>query len=273
MEPVTRVFRTRTVIRPVYRGTVAIFLLVIAAAMAPAPMQAAECLSLREPHRLTFAGTLSYRIFPGPPNYEDVRKGDAPEPAYIVKLGEPICVTGDEFLDANEKIEQIQVFPESEHIGRGVETDLRRLVGQRVKVEGTSAFGRHTAHHHAPLQLRLTRVLLASDPTEAYGTPMTTVQAFYLALGAGSGDEAARFVTPAMRTSGPLSASALTRFYGTLIEPITLLELVRIHADEYRARYTYVAQSSGRCNGEAVVRTTVLNGMNLIDSVRALRGC
>jgi hypothetical protein len=42
---------------------------------------------------------LNYRIFAGPPNYEDVRKGDTPEPIYILTLAEPICASRDEFVD------------------------------------------------------------------------------------------------------------------------------------------------------------------------------
>jgi hypothetical protein len=46
--------------------------------------------------------------------------------------------------------------------------------------------------------------MTAFDPTEAYGTAMTTVQAFYLALAAGNGDEAARFVIPQKRIEYPI---------------------------------------------------------------------
>jgi hypothetical protein len=31
--------------------------------------------------------------------------------------------------------------------------------------------------------------------------------------------------------------------------------------------------TAGRCNGEAVVRTTKVNGMNLIESIRAVGDC
>lgn len=49
-----------------------------------------------------FEGLLSHHIFPGPPGYEDVRKGEQPEPAYIVTLSQSVCVRadGDEFLES-----------------------------------------------------------------------------------------------------------------------------------------------------------------------------
>ena len=78
----------------------------------------AACIDLKKTDTLSFEGTLNYRIFPGPPNYEDVRKGDTPEPTYIHKLEEPVCATGDEFVDQNVKFDRIQIFPESGKAGQ-----------------------------------------------------------------------------------------------------------------------------------------------------------
>ena len=102
---------------------------------------------------------------------------------------------------------------------------------------------------------------------------MTTVQGFYLALSAGNGEEAVKFVVPEKRSSGPLSAIAIRNFYSNLVEPLTLIDVVPTRPDEYRVRYTDVAPSRGRCDGEALVRTTKLNGLNLIDSIKAISGC
>lgn len=147
------------------------------------------------------------------------------------------------------------------------------MVGRRVRVEGKSAFGAHTGHHHAPLLLPITQITSASDPTEAYGTAMTTVQAFYLALAAGSGDEAVRFVIPQKRAVGPLSASAITSFYRNLTEPLTLIDVVPISSNEFRVRYYFVAREHRRCDGVAIVRTTKIRGENLIASIKAINGC
>jgi hypothetical protein len=62
----------------------------------------AACLDVRQTQPLVFKGSLSRPVFPGPPNYEDVKKGDKPERAYIIKLDAPICATGDEFLDSSQ---------------------------------------------------------------------------------------------------------------------------------------------------------------------------
>jgi hypothetical protein len=232
----------------------------------------AACLDLSG--SVALEGALTFHIFGGPPYNGGVRLGDTPEPSYILQLDQPVCVSGDDFIDPNAKIDRVQVFPDASSANASaLSNDLRRLVGQRVRVEGKSAFGAHTGHHHAPLLLPVTSVERSSDPTEAYGTAMTTVQAFYLALAAGSGEEAARFVIPGKRASGPLSAKAITGFYGNMDEPLTLIDVVRSQSDEFRVRYTFVARAPRRCDGVAIVRTTQIGNENFIASIKALNGC
>jgi hypothetical protein len=240
-----------------------------------APEANAACIDLKQANKLSFEGMLTYRIFAGPPNYEDVRKGDAPEPTYILTLTEPICASGDEFVDPNDKFDQVQIFPGSSDkaAAHALSRDLRRLVGKRVVVEGASPFGAHTGHHHAPLVLPITRISVASDPAESYGTAMTTVQAFYAALGAGNGEEAVKFVIPNKRSSGPLSATAISKFYGSLADPLTVVDVVAVRSGEYRVRYRYVAPGPRRCDGESIVRTIKVGGSNLIESIKAVSGC
>jgi len=248
-------------------------LLVYCLAFATAGAAKAACIDLKETNTFSFHGTLSYQIFAGPPNYEDVRKGDAPEATYLLKLDEPICATGDDFLNPSERIDKVQVYPaDAGAVGRFLSRDLRRFVGKRVVVDGNSAFGAHTGHHHASLLLPITNIAIPFDSTMAYGTAMTTVQAFYMALGAAHGEEASKFVVPEKRTSGAFSPSAITNFYGKLIFPLTLIDILPAGSEQYRVRYSYVA-ATGRCNGEAVVRTTKVNGMNLIESIRAVGDC
>jgi hypothetical protein len=110
----------------------------------------AACIDVKQTRSFSFEGLLLYSIFPGPPNYEDVRK--APEPTYLLKLDSSICAIGDEFLNPDKRIDKIQVNPADPGVaGRFLSIDLRRLVGKKVVVEGNSAFGAHTGHHHAPL--------------------------------------------------------------------------------------------------------------------------
>src|SRR5262249_56279462 len=144
---------------------------------------------------------------------------------------EPICATGDEFVDPNTKFDRIQIFPKSDKADQALWRDLRGFIGQRVLVAGTGAFGRQTGHHHAPLMLPIVSISAPFDPTKSHGTSMTTVQGFYLALGAGNGEEAPKFVVPERRASGALSGIAISNFYSIFSEPFTLSDMVPTPAD------------------------------------------
>jgi hypothetical protein len=103
-------------------------------------------------------------MFAGPPNYEDVRKGDRPEPSYILKLQKPICIVGGEFIEPDKLIDRVQIFPGYESKdNKTLFRELRRSVGKVVVVQGSSPFGAHTGHHHAPLLLPITKITIASE--------------------------------------------------------------------------------------------------------------
>ena len=204
------------------------------------------CVDVQQSGSISLQGTLRFQIFAGPPNFEDVRKGDAPEPAYILQLDTPICVIGDDGADPNVRFDTVQILLSEPASGPPSSNALSRLIGRPVLVEGRSAFLAHTAHHHAPLLLSVSRVTLATDPTASYGTAMTTVRGFYLALGAGDGNAASSFVISQKRSSGPFSAAAITNFYRSLIEPLTILDISAIAADQYRVMYTFVGSDKKR---------------------------
>jgi hypothetical protein len=233
------------------------------------PAVYAGCLDTKPDTRLNFEGKLYFQVFPGPPNYEAVNKGDTPEPTYILKLDHPVCVDGNDSNDAIEKADQVQIFP-NDAKEAGLFISMRRLAGRRVRVEGTSAFTAHTGHHHAPLLLPIAAIVETSDPGEAEGGGLNAVQEFYLALAKGNGADAARLVVAEKRASGPLSAPAMTAFYGGLDEMLALMEVKRFGPDEFQVRYGYVGRGDHRCDGTAVVRT---NGQNQISSIKPLNGC
>lgn len=133
---------------------------------APTVVPSAEaCVDLKQARSFRFEGLLIHEVFPGPPNYRDVRTGDRREPAYILRLGRPICVSGDDFIDAKQKIDRVQVFPEfTDQADHALWQELGRLVGKFVVVEGREPFGAHTGHHHAPLLLPITKITAASPP-------------------------------------------------------------------------------------------------------------
>jgi len=109
-----------------------------------------QCLSY-EPAVVTLSGTLVRKTFPGPPNYESVKKGDIPETSWFLDLPESVCVneskTEPELNPQQNDIREIQlvVKPQQYQQHKGI-------VGKKVLATGT-LFGEHTGHHHTPVLL------------------------------------------------------------------------------------------------------------------------
>lgn len=100
----------------------------------------------------------------------------------------------------------------------------------------------------------------------------TTVRAFYAALGRGDGEAASNFVIPEKRGAGPFAPDSISRFYGSLIEPLKLTDLTSQKPGEYLVGYQFRA-SSRRCQGRAIVTMTQREGLSLIAKIHPLDGC
>src|SRR5215469_11974993 len=70
------------------------FLLILLAVPSVAQLEPVGCKSY-EPASVSVHGILHRKTAAGPPNYEDIRKGDKAETFWIVNLDSPICVTQD----------------------------------------------------------------------------------------------------------------------------------------------------------------------------------
>ncbi|MCH4560970.1 DUF4431 domain-containing protein [Mesorhizobium jarvisii] len=240
---------------------------VLALSILSTRLEASQCFDISKGQPEHLFGQLTYRIFPGSPNFEDVTSGDEPEPAYILRLDSPICLTGDEFVSEENQFSTVQISgtPATQAL-------LRSLVGKEVGVRLSDQAGAITAHHHAPLLATAVEVYLSQNTTEEYGTAATTVRAFYYALEQGDGVQAAKYVIPEKRSHGPLSAAAITAFYGHLKQPLQLTSIEPQDADKFLARYGF-ASKSGICVGRSIVHTVRRGSKNLISSIRALDGC
>ncbi|TIP06453.1 MAG: hypothetical protein E5X72_01675 [Mesorhizobium sp.] len=241
--------------------------IVFALSVLSAGSEASQCFDISKGQPEHLAGQLIYRIFPGSPNFEDVAKGDEPEPAYILRLASPICLTGDEFANEAAPVSTVQLSATT-----ATEVLLRSLVGKDVEVQLAGQAAAITGHHHAPLLATAVDISSVEDITKEYGTPATTVRAFYYALADGNGDQAAQYVIPEKRNRGPLSAEAMTAFYRNLDRPLRLVSLEPQTRGRFLARYTFERKSQ-TCAGRSVVETVRRNGKNLISAIRALDGC
>lgn len=225
------------------------------------------CLDVSKGEPSSLSGHLTHRIFAGPPNFEDVQKGDTPEPGYVLKLGGPICITGDEFADPAHMFDEVQLVP-----GDTNAKEMARLRDADVYVDVVDPMPAMTGHHHRPLLVRVKAISPARDITRSYGTAATTIEAFYAALRAGDGKLAAGFVILEKTRKGAFSPRALTAFYGSLAEPITLIDVQRIHDSRFRVRYHFRSGAKS-CDGAATINTVKRNGRDFIEAIRAENGC
>lgn len=135
------------------RGWAARVALCVAVGVATPVTQAqpAGCLTYTAEVRLT--GVLERRTYPGPPNYESVRRGDRPEVGYYLRLRRPVCAVAGA-PDAPDQgavtgVREVQLVAEPAMFAW-----LRRRVGRVVSARG-ALFSAHTGHHHAPLLLQV----------------------------------------------------------------------------------------------------------------------
>ena len=234
----------------------------------------AACLDVRNGGTVELRGTLTYRIFLGPPNFEDVRRGDTPEPDYILKLDKPVCIEGDESVEPGTKADRVQIYVEGEgKAARRLYNELARSRGKKVVAKIASLDVATTAHHHAPLVAALRSIAAEGEADAVPPASQAVVKAFYEALSVGAGEEAARFVVPAKRRSGPLSADDLSRFYGRLEERLELRGIESKSPEEHLVSYRYKPPGAPVCNGRAVVTTTFRRGAAYIAGIQALDGC
>jgi len=225
------------------------------------------CFDVSKGEPSSLSGHLTHRIFAGPPNFEDVQKGDTPEPGYVLKLDRPICITGDEFADPSNKFDEVQLIP-----GDTSAKEMSRLRDADVYVDVFDPMPAMTGHHHRPLLVWVKAISPARDMTRSYGTAATTIEAFYAALQAGDGKLAAGFVIPEKTRKGSFSPGELTAFYGSLAEPITLIDVQRIHDSRFRVRYHFRSGAKS-CVGAATINMVKRNGRDFIQAIRAENGC
>jgi hypothetical protein len=100
---------------------------------------------------------------------------------------------------------------------------------------------------------------------------LAVVQDFYSALGAADGARASGDVVPEKR-SGNYAAAALSRFYGSMRQPVRLISAT-VAGDTVAVRYAYVFANGKTCDGTATVAVTDRNGQALISGIHTLNGC
>lgn len=101
---------------------------VLSAASAPAAV-ADPCL---EYERVSLSGTLVRQVYPGPPDYESVTKGDKPIFIWVLLLDRRVCVIDrDPSYPRRYHEREIQLVAEPQQL-----TQFQTLLGEKVIVNG-----------------------------------------------------------------------------------------------------------------------------------------
>jgi hypothetical protein len=101
--------------------------------------------------RIHVHGTLARQVFPGPPGYESIARGDTAEIYYVLKIFPPTCIGGnpsDPDEPAITNIADIQLML----TGRDQYVFLEHMIGKEIKLSGGLMAAR-TGHHHTPVLL------------------------------------------------------------------------------------------------------------------------
>ncbi len=113
-----------------------------------------------EPEVIILFGTLSERIYPGPPNYTSIENGDAPESVLILKLPQPIQVGNPDTEPRNQPekdVLEIQLTV--------AETLPPSFNNQHFLIKG-SLFHAFESNHHTLVVMMPTEIIIS--PTHSF---------------------------------------------------------------------------------------------------------
>jgi hypothetical protein len=125
-----------------------------------ASASAQRCLKY-SPAVITLKGTLRSHVFPGPPNYESIKRGDRKERAIILMLAAPTCTISNDppqgLDDPETNLREMQLVVTKSAHWKFVE----RRLGKRVVVTGTLLHG-HTGHHRTKVLIGVSNIRAAT---------------------------------------------------------------------------------------------------------------
>lgn len=110
-----------------------------------------------EPEQVVIEGKLVRKTFPGLPNFESIKDGDAAETGFYLVLPHPLCTSDPGHTDPNGPVEGARLV-QLVLMDQGIYDQLRPMLGKSVKLRG-GLFSAITGHHHAPLLLTFKEVV------------------------------------------------------------------------------------------------------------------
>jgi hypothetical protein len=114
---------------------------------------AEDCLSY-DTDSVQLMGTISRKTFPGPPNYESIRKGDKPETYWVLHLSSPICTKASGDDDAETGVADLQLVLTQKQYAL-----YRKFMGRRARVSVRGKLSHAiTGHHHTPVLMQVVNI-------------------------------------------------------------------------------------------------------------------
>ncbi|WP_218080218.1 DUF4431 domain-containing protein [Anthocerotibacter panamensis] len=124
--------------------------------VAAKPLAARTCFSYNTV-KVNLSGEVKKKVFPGPPNYQDIGSGDTLEEVWLLKLREPICTQAsrkDELSEAENGVYSIQmVLVKSQY------RKYKKLIKKPIIATGTLFHG-YTGHHHTKVLIKVENIFL-----------------------------------------------------------------------------------------------------------------
>jgi hypothetical protein len=127
-----------------------LFALILFLFILAAHASAQSCLSY-DTDDLSLTGTISRKTFPGPPNYESIKKGDKPETYWVLHLDKPICTTASGDNDAEKDVTDLQLILTQKQYAL-----YKNFVGGKAPVTVIGKLSHAiTGHHHTPVLMEV----------------------------------------------------------------------------------------------------------------------
>jgi hypothetical protein len=120
-----------------------------------------EC--LKDGQDVTLEGRISRETFPGPPNYQSIDDGDAPETTWIFTIAAPHCVVAESMEDGS--LYEVAKSTTRFQLVLSDAADFERhkaLVDNRAIIEGQIFVG-HTGHYHTKAAITVREITSASS--------------------------------------------------------------------------------------------------------------